>query len=399
MRHDRSQFSLDCLNFFIANVQTGFGAFIAVYLTANRWTQAEIGIALSVGTVASMASQIPAGALVDALRDKRLAAALAIGAIIGSAMLFAVWPERLPVMIAELLHGFASCMLTPAIAAITLTLIRAADAAERFGRNARWASVGNAVAAAAMGAIGYAIGLRSVFVFTALLALPALATLPQLRSTLPRHEAHPAATLREPPVSLRQLLLDYRLLAFGVCTFLFQLTNAAMLPLAAGEVTKRAGAEASLIIAACIVGPQLVVAAFSPWVGRSAEAHGRKILLLVGFAVLPLRALLLAATANPYLVVLIMALDGVGAAAFGVLTPLITADITRGTGRFNLCMGAFGLAGGVGATISTALAGATADDFGNTFAFLMMAASGVLAVLAAWCMPETRQRADPAALR
>jgi MFS family permease len=394
MRIDRSQFSLDCLNFSIANVQTGFGAFIAVYLTADRWTQAHIGLALSVGTIASMASQIPAGALVDALRDKRIAASLAIGAIIVSALLFAIWPARLLVMIAEILHGFASCMLTPAIAAVTLTLTRSGDVAERFGRNARWASIGNGLAAAAMGAIGYAIGLRGVFVFTALLALPALAALTQLRPSLPPRDAHPAIIAHEKPLALSRLFLDYRLLAFAACTFLFQLTNAAMLPLTAGEITKSAGAEASLIIAACIVLPQFIVALSSPWVGRGAERYGRRVLLLVGFSALPLRALLTAGTANPYLLVLIQALDGLDAAALGVLTPLIAADISRGTGRFNLCMGVMGLAGGIGATISTALAGATADAFGTSSAFLLMAATGVASLLAAWLMPETKPAAS-----
>jgi MFS family permease len=231
-------------------------------------------------------------------------------------------------------------------------------------------------------------------VFTALLALPALAALTQLRPSLPPRDAHPAIIAHEKPLALSRLFLDYRLLAFAACTFLFQLTNAAMLPLTAGEITKSAGAEASLIIAACIVLPQFIVALSSPWVGRGAERYGRRVLLLVGFSALPLRALLTAGTANPYLLVLIQALDGLDAAALGVLTPLIAADISRGTGRFNLCMGVMGLAGGIGATISTALAGATADAFGTSSAFLLMAATGVASLLAAWLMPETKPAAS-----
>ena len=53
---------LDWFNFFVANIQTGFGPFIAVYLTTQGWTQTQIGLALSVGTLAAMASQLPAGA-------------------------------------------------------------------------------------------------------------------------------------------------------------------------------------------------------------------------------------------------------------------------------------------------------------------------------------------------
>ncbi|MEA3149320.1 MAG: hypothetical protein QOD56_259, partial [Gammaproteobacteria bacterium] len=56
---------LDWFNLFVANIQTGFGPFIAVYLSSQSWTQTSIGLALSIGTVSSMASQVPAGALVD----------------------------------------------------------------------------------------------------------------------------------------------------------------------------------------------------------------------------------------------------------------------------------------------------------------------------------------------
>src|ERR1700746_3584849 len=101
---------LDWLNFFIANFQTGFGPFISVYLTSSGWTQGAIGAALSAGTVASMASQVPAGALVDALRSKRLAAAAAIATIAVTAFSIAVWPGLLAIIAAEVLHSFASAV-------------------------------------------------------------------------------------------------------------------------------------------------------------------------------------------------------------------------------------------------------------------------------------------------
>ena len=132
--------ALDWLNFFVANLQTGFGPFIAVYLTTQKWTQGEIGVALSVGSAATLLAQVPAGALVDAMPRKRLAAALALALVGLSAALLAVWPERLPVMLEEALHGFASCVLVPAIAAITLNRVGRRAFAERLGRNARFAA-------------------------------------------------------------------------------------------------------------------------------------------------------------------------------------------------------------------------------------------------------------------
>src|SRR5471030_102131 len=93
----RSLRALDWLNFFVANVQTGFGPFIASYLAAKKWTQGEIGLMLSVGTISAMASQLPAGALVDALRNKKGAAAAAIIAIIVAALLLGASPTCLRV--------------------------------------------------------------------------------------------------------------------------------------------------------------------------------------------------------------------------------------------------------------------------------------------------------------
>src|SRR3954463_1057406 len=135
--------ALDFLNFFVADVQTGFGPFVAVYLTTNKWTQVEIGFALTLGTVVALISQIPAGALVDALHNKRIAASVALIGVIIAALLLAIQPTVLPVLVAQVLHAFASCMLTPSIAAISLHLVGHSGLGERLGRNARFASIGN----------------------------------------------------------------------------------------------------------------------------------------------------------------------------------------------------------------------------------------------------------------
>ncbi|MGI3777176.1 MAG: MFS transporter [Janthinobacterium lividum] len=392
----RARLGLDLLNFFVANLQTAFGPFVSVYLTTQAWTQGQIGLALSIGTVASMASQIPAGALVDRLPGKRGAAAVAILGVIGGALLLAAWPARLPVAAAEVLHGFASCVLGPAIAAISLAAAEAGGiaAGERFGRNARWASIGNGVAAGLMGACGFWISARAVFVLAALLAVPGLLALRMIRppaapSSGPAIAPGPVAA---PQLPVRALLTDRRLLAFSACVALFGLSNGAMLPLAASQATAAIGARAQLVIAACIVLPQLLVALLSPAVGRLAERHGRRGLLLLGFAALPVRGVLLSLQLGPYPLVAIEALDGIGAASLGVLLPLIAADITRGTGRFNLCMGFLGLWTAGAATLSTALGGLIADRASVGTAFLALAGAGAAGTLLVWAvMPETRR--------
>ncbi|VUD44853.1 unnamed protein product [Burkholderia pseudomallei] len=284
----RSLRALDWLNFFVANVQTGFGPFIASYLASHKWTQGEIGMVLSIGTISAMVSQVPGGAAVDALKNKKGAAAWAIAAIILSAVLLAASPTVVPVIAAEVFHGFASCMLVPAMAAISFALVGRESLGDRLGRNARWASLGSAVAAGLMGLTGEYFSARAVFWLTAALALPALVALAMIEPTHHHHHAAPRASARsdeadedededEERETLRELLRDKRMLIFAACVVLFHLSNAAMLNLAAGEVTAGMGENVQLVIAACIIVPQAIVAMLSPWVGRSAQrwAAGR----------------------------------------------------------------------------------------------------------------------------
>ena len=381
---------LDWHNFFVANVQTGFGPFIAVYLSSTAWTQGAIGTALSVGTITGMVAQLPSGALIDAMTNKRLGALAACLAIAASALILALFPHWLPVLLAEVLHGFASCMLAAAIAAMSLALVGRAGLGERLGRNARFAAAGSAVAAAVLGGIGSYVSEVAVFYMTAALMLPGILALSLIRPT--------AAVL---PVSKSggddglwhavRLLASWPVLVFSGSVLLFFLGNAAMLPLVAGEITRSLGSRASLVIAAGIVLPQLLVAAASPFVGRAADRWGRRPVLVLSLLAVPLRGALLAVVSNPWALVAVQLLDGVSAAGFGIMLPLLAADLTRGTNRFNLCMGLFGLMAGLGATISTALAGNLADRFGKETALFTLAAAGlasVLLILAA--LPETR---------
>lgn len=378
----RNRRALDLLSFFLADVQTGFGPFIAVYLTAEKWTELQIGLALTLGTVTALAAQVPAGALVDAVRSKRRIAAAGILGVTASALLLALWPRPLPVYGAELLHGIASCVVNPAIAAISLRLVGHMQFGERLGRNARFASIGNGLAAACMGTVGSTLSNAAVFWLTALLTLPALLALAALE---PASRETRAEIVRRPDAAaLWALFADRRVLTFAAAVLLFQLSDAAMLPLMAASVTARAGSEANLLVAACIVVPQGVVALLAPWVGRAADGWGRRPVLLLGWGMQPLRALLIALLPPPWLLVGIQLLGGISAAVFGVMLALMASDLTRQSGRFNLCMGALGLAVFGGASLSTTAAGWLADAFGESAAFLGLAAAGAAGTLVIW---------------
>jgi MFS family permease len=164
--------------------------------------------------------------------------------------------------------------------------------------------------------------------------------------------------------------------------------------LISGTLTAK-GTNPSLLIAACIVLPQIIVALASPSVGRFAGLYGRRIVLMVGFSMLPLRCLIFSATQNPTLLVAVQALDGIAGACFGIMVPLIVSDVAGGSGHFTLSLGAVGFGIGIGGTLSTPAAGWLADHFGTRSAFFALTAVGIAAVLLVlFFMPETRPAAQ-----
>ncbi len=395
-----SRRGLDWFVFFLADIQTGFGPFIAVYLTAQKWTQTDIGFVLTASGLVSLFGQIPAGAVVDASRFLRTAAAVAVTAIGLSALALAVWPVFPVVLASRVVHAAASCVLGVALASLSLNLVGRAALGERLGRNASFASVGTGLAAAGMGACGYFLSNRAVFFIAAALVIPALAALFRIaagevdpaRSGPDTPAAAPDdVTAAALPGALLGLARNRPLMVFAACVVMFHLANAALLPLAASMVTLRSSSAATAMVAAAIVVPQVIVAVLSPLVGLWAQRWGRRPLLLIGFAALPLRALLFAFVIHPRLLVAVQLLDGVSAAVLGVLLPLTVADVTLGRGRFNLAQGAVGTAVGIGASISATAAGLITDRYGSHAAFLTLAVLALagFAVLALF-MPETR---------
>ncbi|WP_131113022.1 MFS transporter [Lichenihabitans psoromatis] len=398
----QSRNGLDWFVFFIADIQTGFGPFVAVYLTAQKWTQTDIGLVLTVAGLVSLLGQIPAGAVVDAVKNLRAAAAIAVLAIGGSAFAMAIWPVFPLVMLSRVVHAGASCVLGLALASISLSLVGRREISGRLGRNASFASIGTGLAAAGMGLCGTYLSPRSVFFVSGALVLPALIALFRIKSDeikVVREGGDPAVKRGRGAIltDLRDLARIRPLVIFSACIVMFHLANAAMLPLAASMLTLRSSSAATALVAAAIVVPQVIVAILSPIVGLKAQKWGRKPLLLIGFAALPLRGLIFSLTSDPRILVAVQALDGVSAAALGVLVPLTIADVTAKAGRFNLAQGAVGCAVGIGAAISTTIAGSLSDHFGSHLAFVTMATVAGFGFLAVWLfMPETLDRPAPA---
>jgi len=386
---------LDEVNLLLAGALSGFGPYVAAFLVQQHWTQQNIGFVLTLGGFAGLLSQLPGGALLDAVRSKRVAVALGAGMVAAGALIIAIWPSFPLVSAALVLQGITGGFLGLAIAAISLGLVGNAALAERLGRNQRFASTGGVLAAGLMGFVAYFLSYRAIFVVAAALVLPLLFALGRIQpsdihfgraSCIPDHHG-PNAPSR---ARLGSLWKIPGLLVFAGCVFLFQMANASMLPLAGEAFAYNNEAFSSLIVSALIMVPQIIVAIMAPWTGRQANTWGRRPLLILGFAALPIRALVFAWTANPMLLIVAQVLDGVSGTMLGVLTALIIADLTAGTGRFNLAQGFVGTISGIGASLSTTASGLVAGNLGRSAGFLGLAAVALAALLVLWLlMPET----------
>ncbi len=387
---------LDWLNFFLADVQTGVGPFLAIYLAGYGWNEQRVGIALTVGGIAGILTQTPAGALVDRFRSKRSLIAAGIIALAVGSLLIALLPNYWSVMSAQVLIGGTSSIFGPAICAVSLGIVGHKLFDRRQGRNQAFNSAGNVVAAVSMGLLGYFVSNRSIFFFVSICALPTILTLFLIRPEEIDYERARGGKEGDEdgkPVGASALLEDRPLLVFLVCAVLFHFANAAMLPLLGEMLAKGQGRNSMMFMSACVVTTQFVITLIASWSGRKAGLWGRKPLLLVAFAALPVRGILYTLTHKTVALIAIQVLDGVGVGIFGVVSVLVIADLTRGSGRFNLTLGAISTAVGIGASLSQVIAGSIVHHFGSNAGFLFLAAVATTALgILYFFMPETRDQ-------
>ncbi|RON46440.1 MFS transporter [Pseudomonas frederiksbergensis] len=396
----RNTLSLDGLNFFLADVRDGLGPYLAIYLLAvHHWDPASIGLVMTLAGIAALLTQTPAGALIDRTRRKR-------GVIIVAALLVTVSCLLLPfitsftfVALTQALSAVAASVFAPAISAISLGITGPRAFTRRTGRNETFNHAGNAAAALLAGGFAYLFGPVAVFY---LMAVMALASVVAISFISPHAIDHDVARGFDPqgpphgeqPSGLSVLLHNRPLLVFAICCGLFHLANAAMLPLVSQKLSLVNLQMATPLTSACIVAAQLVMVPVALLVGWKADVWGRKPLLLAGFLILPLRGVLYTLSDDPYWLVAVQLLDGVGAGIFGALFPVVIKDLTQGTGRFNVSLGALSTVFGLGAALSNGLAGLVVQQAGYSAAFLTLAAVAATAlVLLVVAMPETLNRA------
>jgi MFS family permease len=385
---------LDWLNFFLADVQTGVGPFLAIYLAKSGWNEQLVGIVLTVGGIAGILAQTPAGAAVDRVHAKRGLIAAGVASLTAGALLIAWVPHWWPVLFAQLLIGAGSSISIPAVCAISLGLVGHRLFDRRQGRNQTFNSAGNVMAAVSMGLIGYLYSDRGIFFFVVAFAVPTLWALRRISPGEIDYDRARGARVDSPPrgaAKVSELLKDRGLAIFLVSAVAFHFANAAMLPLLGEMLSKGHGRSSMMFMSACVVTTQVVVTLIASWSGVSAGRRGRKPVLLLAFAVLPVRAILYTLTGNPILLVAIQILDGVGVGIFGVVSVLVIADLTQGSGRFNLALGAITTAVGIGASLSQVIAGGLVHHFGYRMGFLFLGAVAFGGLMLFYLlMPETR---------
>lgn len=397
----RSLRGLDALNFFLADVRDGLGPYLAIYLIAVRgpdqgWNEATTGLIMTIAGVAGLIAQTPAGALIDRTRHKRAIVIAAALAVTASCLMLPFVSDFYVVAATQSVAGIAGAVFPPALAAITLGVVGPKLFAKRIGRNEGFNHAGNAVSAAIAGATAYVFGPIVVFWLMAALAalsVGAMLMVPaaSIDDDLARGLDETAGKTHDQPSGLTALLQNRTLMLFAVLAAIFHLSNAAMLTSVGQLLTKLAGKEqATSLIAVCIVAAQLVMVPVALFVGAKADAIGRKPIFLAAFGVLAVRGALYTVSDNPYYLVGVQLLDGVGAGIYGALFPIVVADLTRGTGRFNVSQGAVATSQGLGASFSATLAGLIIVSAGYSSAFLVLAGIAAVGfVLYLIAMPET----------
>jgi MFS family permease len=393
----RSRRALDALNFCNAGIQTGLVPFMSVFYSSERhWNPGQIGLLIACQSLAGVALQSLTGHLVDESRHKKLLTGVAALIVSLSAVGIALL-KSFPAQIAvQLVIGAAITVFPTATAAFSLGLSSEQEVSGRVARNESFTHFGNAFFAIAAGLVGALIALAGIFYAAAVFAAGMAVSVFFIEQEKVNYEAaregqgEQGGSERK---GWRDLIRDHRILIFTAAVVLFNVSNQATLPLVAQLLSKsKHGRSAAWQIAAAVFVAEAVMILIALFAGKKADQWGRKPLFLAAFGFLALRNGLSVASHNPFFLISLQAFDGVAAAIYGVLLTLITADLAKGTGRFNFLQGSIQSAMGLGGFLSNLGFGALAKTAGFNASFLGLSATAVAGgLLYQLKMPETRE--------
>jgi MFS family permease len=384
----RSRIGLNSANFFLAEITGVVVPFLATFLSSREWRDDAVGIAVGVGGMGVFLMQTPAGLIVDRVRQHRLmlaVASLALGVCYGSLPIVpAEWWLVDPLLF---LAGAAQAFFLPLLAALALALVGHDGLDRMIGHNQGWNHAGNLAAALLAMGLVHLFGVPSVFFAVTAVSFLAAGSTYLIRSDdLDPKRQHEKD---EAPASLLGLLRDRRILILVVATALFHLANAPVMPLVGMYINRLGGSGEQ--VAAVVLVAQAVMIPVALAAGWACDRWGRKPIFAIGFVALPIRIFLYSLTNDPWTLVALQTLDGIGAGIYGVVIVSMCADLTRGKGGFNALLGLLATALGAGGVIGPVIAGFLVQHLGFAVAFDVFA--GVAALAAAiflFGMPETR---------
>jgi predicted MFS family arabinose efflux permease len=375
--------ALNALNFFMADVRDGLGPFLSVYLQSENWSPSRIGLVMTIGALVGMAATAPLGALVDRIRAKRALIVVSAVATVLASMVILFAPGFLNTAISQAISGVAGAAIAPAIAGITLGVVKQAGYAHQTGRNEAFNHAGNVVAAVLGGAFGYVFGIGAVFI---VMAAMAVASIVAVWFIDPKRIDHRAARGLsdgdgDGASSWSTLVTSTPLLVLAATLLLFHLGNAAMLPLLGQSLVAGGAGDPSAFTSATIVVAQITMVPMAILAARLAETRGYWIVFVLALLALPIRGAIAAVVTGPIGLGPVQVLDGVGAGLLGVAVPGLVARILSGTGHVNAGLGAVMTIQGIGAALSPMLGGYVAETLGYPAAFMVLGAVALVALV------------------
>ncbi len=397
----RSLRGLDWVNLLTADVRDGVGVYLSVFLlTVRNWDPEQIGIVIAIPGIIGIIVQPPAGSLIDHTTYKRLLIIIASLVIAVCCYVVIVSGEFYPILISQAVVGLTQSVYAPCVAAMTLGIVGHAMLSQRIGRNESFNHLGNMLAAIISGLLGRFVSYEAIFYFSIFQCIALVFAVLIIQDKDIDHDLARAADKDDTEADtsgVMALLTNRNILVFTIAMALFHLANAAMLPLVGQKMGLVDKQNSSLYLSAAIIMAQGVMVFVASRSGKAAE-NGRKKVLLLAFLLLPVRAVLFAFINNPYWLTAIQLLDGIGAGIFGVLSIIMIADLSKGTGRFNLLQGVVYSAIGLGGSVSSIVAGIIVKDYGYPIGFASLAGIGVLgALFFLFVVPETKDIQTPAA--
>ena len=388
-----AQLALPAVNFLMADVGGGLGAFLSTWLAQVRhWSPGQIGTVIAVGSLVGAVCAGPAGSLVDRLGRPRLMLGVACGMIVAGTLLLLPFEAFWVVVAAQLIVAAGGALGAPSLSGLTLAVVGKDRFPRQQGTNDAANHAGNVVAALAIAGLAWMVGPVAAVLVLVAMALATLGTLftmkasdidgERMRGRKPRQKGEKRGLTRS-------VLKDRRLWALMGMVALFQLGSSAMLPLLGQRVVAQGAGTGTTWMSACVIVAQLTMVPVALVTGRLADKSGRRLLLVTACGIATARCMLAMFAGSNYWLIPIEILDGLGAGIFSVAVPVTVADLTYGSGRTQTAMGGVGMMLAGGAALASFAGGFAAQHLGYYATFGIMGVFPALAIVLLFVMPVT----------